>query len=115
MDLLRKNIGDRIKALRTTRDLSQEELAGLMERSVFTISQIERGKSLPRIETLMDFSMVFKCSIDDIVFDSASTATKQMSRDTRCLHNEIWAELMTMDQKTLQISLAALKGIAAAK
>lgn len=86
-----------------------------MERSVFTISQIERGKSLPKVETLMDFSKVLMCSIDDIVFDADQAAKKRTSRDVRALHNEIWAELMTMDKKILQICLATIKGIVAAK
>lgn len=101
--------------LRVARELSQEELAGIMDRSVFTVSQIERGKSLPKVETLMDISAALKCNIGDIIMGGGTTQDSITKNAERAVQNEIWTELMCMDLKSLKVSLAVIKGIQAVK
>ena len=45
-------LGQRLKAIRTARKLTQEALAARMGRSVDAISNLERGKSLPNFQTI---------------------------------------------------------------
>ena len=50
------NIGRKVRACRKQKGFSQAKLAELVERSVEAISHIERGVSLPTIETLVRLS-----------------------------------------------------------
>src|SRR4051794_31379832 len=49
---LKQRIGLRVRHARRERGLSQEQLAEKIERSVETVSLIERGQTLPALETL---------------------------------------------------------------
>jgi len=51
MDLKRR-IAIRLKTSRKVRQLTQEDLAGLIGRSVDAVSNIERAKGLPSLDTL---------------------------------------------------------------
>lgn len=45
--------GIRLRAIRKTRRMSQEQLAELLDRSSEAVSNMERGISLPSLETLL--------------------------------------------------------------
>lgn len=47
------DIGLKIKALRKQKNINQSDLAAMIERSTESISNIERGVSLPSLETLI--------------------------------------------------------------
>jgi transcriptional regulator with XRE-family HTH domain len=49
---LKKQIAIRVRTIRKVRGLSQDDLAALIDRSVDAISNIERAKNLPGLETL---------------------------------------------------------------
>lgn len=49
-------LGARIRALRTAAGLSQVQLASLTGKSVETISNFERGKTIPSVMTLSELS-----------------------------------------------------------
>ena len=51
-DSLKHVIGGQVRTARATKKWTQSELAAHIERSVEAISNIERGVSLPTIETL---------------------------------------------------------------
>jgi transcriptional regulator with XRE-family HTH domain len=53
---LKRQIGRQIAAARLARGYTQERLAELTERSVEAISNLERGKSFPSVETLESLS-----------------------------------------------------------
>lgn len=48
----RKSFGLRLKAIRKQRRLTQEQLAQILDRSVDSVSNMERGVNLPNFETL---------------------------------------------------------------
>jgi transcriptional regulator with XRE-family HTH domain len=64
---LKKQIAARIRTIRTARDLSQDDLAAMIGRSVDAISNIERGKNLPSLETLVALAEGLKLSLVDVV------------------------------------------------
>jgi len=59
-------LGLRIKALRDDRDLTQEQLAELIGKSVDTVSSIERGKSAPGFATAFDIAKALGVSYVDL-------------------------------------------------
>ena len=46
------NMGDRLRALRTAKNLTMQELADLVNVSKSNISRFENGRSIPDIEML---------------------------------------------------------------
>lgn len=51
-DTLKKHVGKRIRAARKGAGFTQEQLAALIEKSVETVSNLERGHTAPSLETL---------------------------------------------------------------
>ena len=51
-----KSLGHRIKTLRKAKNLSQEALSEKIDKSVDTISNIERAVSAPRLETAIEIA-----------------------------------------------------------
>lgn len=71
-----KILGNHVKSLRKAQNLSQEQLAERIDKSVDTVSSIERGKMYPRFETaiqiadtldveLYELFQVYDMSVDD--------------------------------------------------
>ncbi len=58
------NIGKVIKELRKERNISQTELASMLNLSQDTISLWELGKSYPDIISLIELSKIFKVTTD---------------------------------------------------
>lgn len=78
MDLKRR-IAIKLKIVRKSRQLTQEGLASLVGRSVDAISNIERGKGLPSLETLEAISVKLDIPIADF-FDNPRSKTKLLVR-----------------------------------
>lgn len=53
---LKQRIGIRLRSMRERAGLTQEKLAALVDRTPETISNIERGHTLPSLATLEDLS-----------------------------------------------------------
>ena len=66
-------LGDRIKEVRKKKDLTQEELAELLNISVEFISQIERGLKLPSMQVFIKLVEALNVSADYLLRDSVST------------------------------------------
>jgi len=62
-----KNIGDKLKEVRKTKGLSQEELADLAKINLRTIQRIESNKSEPRGNTINQICNVLEINIEDIL------------------------------------------------
>lgn len=75
---IRKRVGLRIRAARREHGLSQSELAAKLERSIDTVSAIERGISLPNLETLEGLARVLNVPLRDFFdFEGQSQTPKQ--------------------------------------
>lgn len=70
---LEKTIGTRVKLARTKTKLTQEQLAERIEKSVETVSNIERGLVLPTIETLLQIASVLKTTVAELVNEESQT------------------------------------------
>ena len=59
-------LGQRIKELRERARLSQADLAKLALKSVETISNFERGKTIPSVRTLGELARHMDCEVADL-------------------------------------------------
>ena len=64
--MLQKKLGQRIAALRKTRQLTQAELAKKVGCSVEFISLVERGVNAPSVAGLEKFARVLKVEVADL-------------------------------------------------
>jgi transcriptional regulator with XRE-family HTH domain len=64
--MLQKRLGQRIAALRKTRQLTQTELAKKVGCSVEFISLVERGVNAPSVAGLEKFARVLKVGVADL-------------------------------------------------
>ena len=60
-------LGEKLKRLRKSRGLSQEQLAAELNVSRQSISKWELGESKPEIENLIALSEFFNVSIDELL------------------------------------------------
>lgn len=63
------NFTNKLKQLRLSNNLTQQELANILETTKQAISMYESGKSLPSLTVLIKISEHFNISIDSLVFD----------------------------------------------
>lgn len=70
-------LGQRIKALRLEKELTQEELAVQLNVTKATISLYESNKRVPPLEKLLIITDIFEVTIDDLV--------KEEEKDYYCL------------------------------
>ncbi|WP_420429548.1 helix-turn-helix domain-containing protein [Kordiimonas sp.] len=111
MDKLANIIGARIGAYRKARGLTQEDLAGLSARSVFTISQVERGVNAPNLATLIDLAQALECGLDELVFGRSTTDQTKKTKEHVNLEARLVADIVAMDLKTLKATRSAINAI----
>lgn len=63
---LKRTIGARLRVARAAKGLTQEKLAEVIGKTEETVSNIERGKSLPSIETVLDICTALDLEISDL-------------------------------------------------
>jgi transcriptional regulator with XRE-family HTH domain len=64
---LEKIIGNKIRSLRTLKELSQENVAEMLGISITAYSKIERGETDVQLSRLNQIAQVFKVSIEEIL------------------------------------------------
>ena len=67
VDELKRRLGLTVQAARRRGGLTQEALAALIERTPESVSNIERGRQLPTIETLVDLGRALKVPLSDFL------------------------------------------------
>ena len=97
-----KAIGRRIKAAREKKQLTQEQLAELVDLSTMHVSVIERGVKLPKLETLINIANVLDVSADVLLQDVINNRTEIFSSEVSTLMNKL-------PQEDQQRVLAALR------
>lgn len=102
-------VGARVRAIRRQRGLSQVQLAEAAQRSVETISAIERGKSLPNSETLERFAEALGVRVQD--FFSFHNAPGNVRRDT--VVAEINASLIKLSDSELKLAADLIQALVA--
>lgn len=99
-----KHIGARLRALREERGLTQAQLASLCRKSVETVSNFERGKTLPSILTLVDLADRLDVPLQQF-FDIATTKAKKPQPDfVKAMSAK--ASTLSSDEKDLVLDFA---------
>ena len=88
-----KAVGQRIRAAREKKNLTQEELAALIEISPTHMSVIERGAKIPRLDNFVAIANVLEVSADSLLIDvvehAAVNVASELSASIESLpHNE---------------------------
>lgn len=68
-----KEIAMRLKKLRESKNISQDELAKILGLSCSTISMYEAGERIPRDETKIKIASFFDVTVSSIFFDPSLT------------------------------------------
>lgn len=106
----KQRFGRRLKALRQQRGLTQERLAELVERSVYAISNIERGLSLPGYETLGRLAETLNVPLNDLNDWFKDDPDAQDPERTR-LEATIGQLVRSLDTRALRIAVAQLQAL----
>lgn len=76
---------DKLKELRCQKNLSQEDLAEILNISRTAVSKWERGKGLPNIEALKAIGKYFSVSVDYLLNEESSAGEKKTLKKTLCV------------------------------
>jgi transcriptional regulator with XRE-family HTH domain len=109
---IKKRIGLQIREFRKAQGLTQDDLAGKIERSPEALSNIERGISLPGVDTLERLSEVLNVPLADF-FAGRRKSTQSTARAT--LLAKLNATASTLSDKELKLAIAQIEAIAANK
>ena len=81
------SVGRRIRQNRIRLNITQEQLAEMVNVSVPHISRIENGSSQPSLQVLVDICNALKITIDDLLQDSLNA--------TKCIQMNLLNELLS--------------------
>ena len=71
-----QGLGERLQELRTSQNLSQKEVARILDVSYSVISNYESGERTPSLEKLVALARLYHCSNDYLLgFDSKHETT----------------------------------------
>lgn len=79
MDL--KAVGQRIKEAREAKDLTQEDLAAIVDLSPTHVSVIERGLKVAKLDTFVAIANALDVSADSLLIDVVTQSTNGVTND----------------------------------
>lgn len=101
--------GTHLKALRQSRNLTQEELADQIGRSVDAVSKIERGTSLPALDTVIRLSSALQTALSDLLAPLESNDQKSGQRVK--LEAELIAMVALLTDEQLKIAVRQIEAL----
>ncbi len=101
----KKLLGVRIKEIRKTRGLSQEQLSGKIDIDPKHLSRIESGRSFPSLDTLEKLANALQVEVKDF-FEFAHEA-----KNTRELKEIISNLLKEVDDERLRLAVKVLRAL----
>jgi len=104
-----KAIGQRIKRAREKKQLTQEQLAELVDLSPMHISVIERGAKPPKLETLINIANALGVSTDTLLQDVIDNRIKAVSSEAVDLLGQLSPEEQRRVLSALHAYVNALK------
>lgn len=98
-------IGNRIKAARKAKGLSQSELSELIDRSVGYMSYIETGSKKPSLETLIQIANALDVTIDELLSDNLAAASPVSNTQI----NQLLSDCSAFEKKVILLSVQSIK------
>lgn len=111
MDIDYRAIGNRIRAYRRERKLSQEFLSELADVTPAHFSHIERGNTKPSLPTLLRIANALGVSLDDLVCDNLEKSSHVRVRDVGGLLEDCSAQELKALAEILAAAKKALRGL----
>lgn len=87
-----KHIGRKIAMFRKEKNLTQMELADMLNISFQAVSNWERGVTMPDISKLPEIAQIFHTSIDDILGNHKSSEIIENIIEGNVMENELTIE-----------------------
>lgn len=100
-------LNEKIKDLRLTNNLTQEDLAQKLNISRQSISKYEQGLNEPSIGTLKQMAFIFNISIEELIGDEKKPLTKKEKR--KSASNITFLLVITLTFLSILISLVMLR------
>lgn len=91
-------LGLKVKALRESKNLTQKDLAETLGVSWRTISNLERGTVMPKLQLVCDLAKHFDISIDELL-NRRITKNKSVTRIKK--ENQVVEAIYRLDDKLL--------------
>lgn len=90
------DFGSQVKKLRTSRKLTQEQLAQKLNVSRQTISSWENNRNLPDLEMVVMIAKTFQLSLDQLILGDSTMTTKLMndSSETRKMRINLYVTII---------------------
>lgn len=76
---IKKSIGNKLKILRSEKNITQQELADIFNLSRNHLAQVETGRTAPSLKMLYDLAIFFDCSIDYLIGLSPIRSVDELS------------------------------------
>ncbi|PCI02595.1 MAG: hypothetical protein COB78_12740 [Hyphomicrobiales bacterium] len=97
---LKQKIGLRVKAARAQKGMTQPQLAEVINKAFETVSNIERGKTAPNFQTLLDISVALGVPMRNF-FDGVENSEPENKRQELVIQSQVLAG--QMDELTLAL------------
>ena len=98
-------IGNRIKAARKAKGLSQSELSELIDKSVGYMSYIETGSKKPSLETLIQIANALDVTIDELLSDNLVAASPVSNTQI----NQLLSDCSAFEKRVILLSVQSIK------
>ncbi|ESY89433.1 helix-turn-helix transcriptional regulator [Mesorhizobium sp. LNHC229A00] len=106
---LKQAIGTRVQAARRRAKLSQEALADRIGRTPESISNIERGKQMPNVETLVELARVLNVPLTD--FFEGLEKRRAVSRERAELEAELLETVRQLAPRLMKVALEQVRAL----
>ena len=98
-------IGNRIKAARKAKGLSQSELSELIDKSVGYMSYIETGSKKPSLETLIQIANALDVTIDELLSDNLVASPTVSNTQI----NQLLSDCSAFEKSVILLSIKSIK------
>ncbi len=106
---LKTYLAGQLRSFRRSAGLTQEELGARIERTGETISNIERGKTIPSLDTLVAITAALELPLRD--FFPSGTFDDSISQNRLKLEADAAALLRGLSDSELEVALAQLTAL----
>lgn len=97
-------IGDKIRELRVSKNLTQQELGDLLHIRKQTVYKWEKGINIPDSETLSELASIFECTTDYLVGKSDNHSIRTIENDNYAIKVKDYPHDLTPEEVTILIN-----------
>ena len=108
----KKALGRRLRAIRTERGMTQEDLGSKIDRTPEAISNLERGEVLPHLETLARISTALNVPLSELLIGIGVTLSDDANETEReKLNKDLLDIAKKMSDEDVRLSIYQMKSL----